>query len=157
MKKTSILSLATAAALVATTAGTLATWDMLTAEQAVTLTYGEPVKVNMTTVTGSSENLSNGVNGVQELNLEFSVNVAGLSAKAGDKIVLTTDGGAATNVKVTFAEGGTDLANGIDESVIVGENTYTAKVKLNSDVLVAPTAKDLKIKAELQPATPTIP
>lgn len=45
MKKTTILSLATAAAIVATSAGTYAAWDSLEASKDTTVTFSKPVEV----------------------------------------------------------------------------------------------------------------
>ena len=150
MKKSTILTFATAAAIVATSAGTFATWDTLEASQSVTLTYANPVQVTMAQIT-NSEVLGDTINGKESVEIPVKVTVADYTKQENDKIVLTASGENNAELKgvtVSFKKSNAPLANGEDSEFVVGDNDYTAVVSVTKGD-AKPDAADLTSKLEI--------
>lgn len=114
MKKTTLLSLATAAAVVTTSVGTFAAYDTLSASNTgsgAVLNFGAPVTVEMEVAAGEANERA--LNEVPSVTTTATVTVANEDS-LGDKITLTFD-----------------LA-GTDGSSLTETTDYTLDVKANS-------------------------
>lgn len=116
MKKTTLLSLATAAAVIATSVGTFAAYDTLTANNTgsgATLNFGSPVTVEM--------NMDPGTANDRSLGQAPSVTTTATVTVANDELEPLGE-------KITLAF---DLA-GTDGSSLVESTDYTLDVKANA-------------------------
>ena len=102
MKKSRLLSLLTAAAVIVTTAGTYAVWDTLTASTTESITFRNPVTVEVSpeyTLTETQASL--GVNPSASGDVTFTVSDANSLAKQL-KIVPSVSGGTASTSDFDF-------------------------------------------------------
>lgn len=154
MKKSTILTFATAAAIVATSAGTFATWDTLSASQTVTLTYADPVVVSMKTLTAPTAKLGDSINGQKSVEIDVPVDVEGYARNENDAIQLSSVTDLSSkDIKVTFKKGESTLTDGKD-TAFDATNTYKAVVEVTGQSKVdANLPASLEIKAELIPAS----
>lgn len=159
MKKSTILTFATAAAIVATSAGTFAAWDQLsdTTTTAVQLKFTEPKIIDLPETLSFDNSELNGTTNVATSTIALDVS----GTKAGDKVKLSLvdDAGNPKTVpdglKVSFSKNDSDLTDGTDTSPTVGKTDY--KVKVSVDTAITPQqAKnlstngfDVKVKAEI--------
>lgn len=156
MKKSTILSLATAIAVVGTSAFTFAVWDETTASETATLTVGSPVKITADTFENFTEDSSrtSGNDPVYTSNVTF--NIAGNDAGKAKTLTLTPtvkDGDKAltdAQVDVTLEQTESDsgLINLVD-SKIEDSNTYTVKVTVKDNTL-ATKALTVEVAGELK-------
>lgn len=161
MKKSTLLSLATAGAIVATSAFTFAAWDTLDVKQSVSLTYGKPVVVSMDALTVTDNKALGGLNGEKSVEIPVTVKIADYtpeSSKDDIKLSVVNSDGAAltpTGIDVKFKKSNTELSDNTDTAPGV-TNSYTAVVTLNNDaVSTESNTEDLSIKAELVHTEPS--
>lgn len=168
MKKSTILSLATAGAIVATSAFTFAAWDQTSDTTAVaSLSFTEPKIIDLTTeaLTFNNDTLDGTT---KEAKASMAFDVSGTGTGDSIKLSLVDNSGnpadIPTGLTVTFTKGSadseTDLSttNGVasdDSFTKDAVNTYGVKVTVNTDI--TPTdAKtlhekgfDVAVKAEI--------
>lgn len=147
MKKSTILTFATAAAVLATSAGTFAAWDKITDTKDTTLTYANPVTVTETITSPAETSYTlGGAAPATEVSVTFAVDDQDKrasklkvepSVKLGNTDLVTTG-----KVTVTVKEGENILTDNVD-SEIAASNAYT--------VVVTPT--DTATFADLNNAT----
>lgn len=157
MKKSTLLSLATAGAIVATSAFTFATWDKTTAEQTLTVSYANPVTVSMDALSfPGDKKLGDTINGVESVDVDVPVEITG--SKNGDKLKLSATGpenATLQGVSVSFKKGDTILTDGEDTITADGKTTYKAVVSIVKDGNAtekpadASLTSNISIKAEL--------
>lgn len=166
MKKSTLLSLATAGAIVATSVGTFAAWDTLDAvsSNAMTIRYGEPVVLSIASVTSPTEELAptDSINGANSVNGKVNLSVAGLADTTNKQIKLTavsdTDGTeldlSTKDISVKFSDGTTEVNSG--EVLNIKSNgeaaDYDVKITMNEGVTSKNDAKlpaTIYVKAEL--------
>lgn len=166
MKKSTLLSLLTAGAVIATSAGTFAAWDQTKGStNPITVNYGEPVITTVNSTKTETEKLSSGFDGVTEANIPFTVKASSLPD--GHNTVNFSASGendaALTGIEVEFynaADGDANQPTGspITSATLTTANTdqaYIAKVKLTSESIAANTKPNnltdkIVINAELQ-------
>lgn len=132
-KKSTLLSLATAAAIVATTFGTYAVWDTTTKTASAELTLRKPVVVDTTTMAAFTT--ADGFGTTPSYTSDVTFTVANLEQVTNGKITLATtvkkgDGIDVTSnfdVAYTEAAGGAGLTDNVD-STITASNSYTVKI-----------------------------
>lgn len=129
MNKSKFLTLATTAAVIATTAGTFAAWDQVTDTKTVSLTTdsAHTVKLQSTDLT-FTEKLSDSITSIQT---DFNVNTANATALtlAATDIRLDNNPVNETQVKVEILDAqGAAITNPITPTD--GEQTYKVKVSL---------------------------
>ena len=148
MKKSTILSLATAGAIVATSAFTFAAWDKTEDTATTTLTYRSPVKITQTLTDPTAKDYNLGEE-APEVSVTTTFAVDDTDTKASSLTVTPTlkdaKGGNLGTDKVTIQvkEGSEVLPGGKDDSVSAS-NVYTIVVTPTS----AATYEDLN-NAEL--------
>lgn len=152
MKKSKLLSIATAAAIVATTFGTYAVWDTMEGTAKADLTLRKPVAV--TAATPDAFNLSNDSVGVDP---EYTSNVTFKVANAdkvstGYNIRLTTEvkngeDKVTDNFTVTYS-GNEGLSGDVDSSV-TAENQYTVTITPKDDDATKALATDTPLKVNV--------
>lgn len=139
MKKTTLLSLLTAGAIVATGAGTYAAWDKLEdTSEAATVTFRSPVTVDVATFTLSQ---TDNLGGMPSASGEVTINVQDKESKTGKLTIIptVTGGTGATNddfditLTDTTAEHSTvqpegNSSTGFIDSDIIAANTYTVTI-----------------------------
>ena len=130
MKKSTILSLATAIAVVGTSAFTFATWDETTASNTAELTVGSPVKITADTFGNFTEDSSRTLGSNPVYTSDVTFNISGNDAKKATTLTLTPtvkDGGTTLTddqVNVTLEQTGTDNGlSGLVDSNIEDNNT----------------------------------
>lgn len=140
MKKSTLLSFATAAAIVVTSAGTYAAWDKLsdTTENSVNLSYAKPVEVTPTiATTNKTLGPTDGINTeVNEFEVPITVNVTNLPADGTNKLQFKTvdvDGNDVTligfDVKYYSTPKDGQEAEITGDVAYSSDTVYTAKVK----------------------------
>lgn len=162
MKKSTILSLATAGAIVATSAFTFAAWDQTSiTTDSIPLTFTEPKIVDVNTQLSFDKTILNGTDTEAVGTMKFDVSgtqdgdaiALSLVDNAGNKVTIPT------GLDVTFTKENTDLqaVDGVvtDTSITNAETTYGVKVSV-SDSITPTQAKALaesgfgvKVKAEI--------
>ena len=157
MKKTSILTLATAVAIVATTAGTFAVWDTLeTTATADIVVNGQSIVLAQPNLTLSATPSAIGGNeieytGTVDFNITGditdAVNTLNLEPKLYASDGTTPIDPAKATITLTEAGGGTGLTNNIDSN-IGAKNQYTVTVVVKDSQLNNSTLK-ASVKAEL--------
>lgn len=153
MKKSTILSLATAIAVVGTSAFTFAAWDQLDATQSATLTYTDPVIVSMEELRPNGT--LGGLGGSNTVNIPVNVTIdkyTPVADKDTIKLSLVDDNDVAmtpVGIDVVFKKSDTALTNNVDKSPSTGTNNYVAEVTLKDDATLATVTKDINVKAEL--------
>ena len=168
MKKSTLLSLLTAGAVIATSAGTFAAWDKLSdTTNAVTLNYANGI--NVTTVvqpTQISESLG-GANGVQTVSSSFTIKLentptnSSLQLQAVDatnEAEITPPTGVTIDfVSVDESNAETPITNGKIDNIESGEKKFKVKVSIDPDNEalnareVQAALPSLKVKATLTP------
>lgn len=150
MKKSTLLSLLTAGAVIATSAGTFAAWDTTVATSTGTLSFDSPVTIATTSTPTYAQTGTRtyGEKPVATGTVDF--NVAGTGGKAKLKLNAvvkdkTTDA-VVSGVNVTFKKGSTDLTTGIDENVTDAANVYTVTITPTSDDATEDLTKPLKVE-----------
>lgn len=130
-KKSTLLSLATAAAIVATTFGTYAVWDTTTDKASANLTLRKPVVVKAATLNEFVTTDEFGTIPAYTSNVTFTVE--NLDQVTDGKITLATavkkgETEVTENFDIAYEEvGGTGLTNNID-STVTNSNQYTVKI-----------------------------
>lgn len=150
MKKSTLLSLLTAGAVIATSAGTFAAWDQTTATSTGELSFDKPVTIATTSTPTYAQTGTRtyGEKPVATGNVEFNVSGTGNKAKLTLTAVVkdkTTDE-VVSGVDVTFKKGSTDLENGIDDTVADASNTYTVTLTPSSDNASEALTNSLKVE-----------
>ncbi|MBS6182445.1 hypothetical protein MKC91_02110 [[Clostridium] innocuum] len=167
MKKSTLLSLLTAGAVIATSAGTFAAWDQLeTTTNEVTLKYAAGVNVSTTVQPTAITDSLGGENGVESVTSDFTINVK--NAPAGSKMNLETvnsDDSAVTlptGVTVEYFKKDGDTVTAFDPDDVINDATsesgkdmtYQVKVTVNPTTASASEASafsKFKVKATLTP------
>lgn len=149
MKKTTLLSLFTAGAIVATTAGTYAAWDATSVESGARLELTKGRTLAMENVTFDS---SLGTIGDSKLESKAQVKVTTNDTKGLTLSVINSDGSEVSNSDVIFTwkKGDQPLVDGKDAAPIAGENVYTLTASIDPTTATAinqDTSLDLKVKA----------
>lgn len=152
MKKTTLLSLATAAAVITTSVGTFAAYDTLSANntgEGAALTFKNPVTVEMnvdaatvserslgdlpTVTTTATVTVSNEDNLGSKIDLAFD-----LGGIDGNQLTETTDYTLDVKANAAYSDGSStvssqsDNINFVDSNVKDGEKTYDVTVKLTA-------------------------
>ena len=149
MKKSTILSLATAIAVVGTSAFTFAVWDETTASKTATLS-GSPVKITADTFENFKEDSSRTLGNNPVYTSDVTFNISGNDTGKATSLTLTPTVKendvtlSADKVDVTLEQTGDDtgLLDLVD-SKIEASNTYTVKVTVKDAGLAA---KDLTVE-----------
>lgn len=165
MKKSTLLSLATAGAIVATSVGTFAAWDQMSAvsSESITLNYGTPVSTTVASVALNDSNAilapSGSLEGSDEVIGTVKVTVNGPDAVASKALKLTavSDANGETpllndNITIEFSEDGTTFNSGDQLAISKGtEKTYNVKIKLNDNLSEKPNdlPSNFYVKAEV--------
>lgn len=159
MKKSTLLSLATAGAIVATSVGTFAVWDTLEATSTGSITVASPsVIVKATNMDNFTNNDSLGATeitytGTAKFNVEGADKLTSLkltpSVTAGDGTDLTD------KVSIAVEQTGETLTGDssqgyVDSKLAEGDNEYTVKVTVNDSTL---STKELNVSVKAE-ATP---
>lgn len=166
MKKSTLLSLATAGAIVATSVGTFAAWDTLDAvsSNAMTIQYGEPIVLSIANVTSPTNKLAptDSINGTNTVIGKVNLSVAGLADTTNKQIKLTAVSDSngtpldlsTKDISVGFSDGTTDVNSG--EALDIKSNgaatDYDVKITMNENVTSKNEAKlptVIYVKAEL--------
>lgn len=150
MKKSTLLSLLTAGAVIATSAGTFAAWDTTEATSSGELSFDSPVTIATTSTPtyAQTETRTYGEKPVATGTVDFNVSGSGgkanlkLNAVVKDK---TTDA-VVSGVDVTFKKGSTDLTTGVDKNVTDAANSYTVTITPTSDDATEALTKALKVE-----------
>lgn len=150
MKKSTILSLATAIAVVGTSAFTFAVWDETTASKTATLSVGSPVKITADTFENFKEDSSRTLGNNPVYTSDVTFNISGNDTGKATSLTLTPTVKendvtlSADKVDVTLEQTGDDtgLLDLVD-SKIEASNTYTVKVTVKDAGLAA---KDLIVE-----------
>lgn len=149
-KKSTLLSLATAAAIVATTFGTYAVWDTLTSETSQTVSIAKPsVTVNATSTT-LVENDSVGANTV-DYSTTATFNITGADKLSSLKLTPTvtmTEGISVTegtDYDVEITQTNDTITDGVDSKLDEGANVYDVKVTVKNKDLQG---KEMKVTVE---------
>lgn len=150
MKKSTILSLATAIAVVGTSAFTFAVWDETTASKTATLSVGSPVKITADTFEDFKEDSSRTLGNNPVYTSDVTFNISGNDTGKATSLTLTPTVKendvtlSADKVDVTLEQTGDDtgLLDLVD-SKIEASNTYTVKVTVKDAGLAA---KDLTVE-----------
>ncbi|WP_270640821.1 hypothetical protein [Longibaculum muris] len=150
MKKSTILSLATAIAVVGTSAFTFAVWDETTASKTATLSVGSPVKITADTFENFKEDSSRTLGNNPVYTSDVTFNISGNDTGKATSLTLTPTVKendvtlSADKVDVTLEQTGDDtgLLDLVD-SKIEASNTYTVKVTVKDAGLAA---KDLTVE-----------
>ena len=150
MKKSTILSLATAIAVVGTSAFTFAVWDETTASKTATLSVGSPVKITADTFENFKEDSSRTLGNNPVYTSDVTFNISGNDTGKATSLTLTPTVKendvtlSADKVDVTLEQTGDDtgLLDLVD-SKIEASNTYTVKVTVKYAGLAA---KDLTVE-----------
>lgn len=146
-KKSTLLSLATAAAIVATTFGTYAVWDTLGSETSQTVSIATPsVTVNATSTT-LVENDSVGADTVDySTTATFDITGADkLSSLTLTPTVTMTDGTSVTegtDYDVEITQTDDTITGGVDSKLSEGANVYNVKVTIKNSNLQG---KEMKV------------
>lgn len=154
-KKSTLLSLATAAAIVATTFGTYAVWDTLESETNQTVSIASPsVTVNASS-TGLVENDSVGAKTV-DYSTTATFNITGadkLSLLTLTPTVTMTDGTSVTegtDYDVAITQTDDTITDGVDSKLTEGANAYDVKVTIKNSTLQGKEMK-VTVKGEATP------
>lgn len=150
MKKSTILSLATAIAVVGTSTFTFAVWDETTASKTATLSVGSPVKITADTFENFKEDSSRTLGNNPVYTSDVTFNISGNDTGKATSLTLTPTVKendvtlSADKVDVTLEQTGDDtgLLDLVD-SKIEASNTYTVKVTVKDAGLAA---KDLTVE-----------
>ena len=150
MKKSTILSLATAIAVVGTSAFTFAVWDETTASKTATLSVGSPVKITADTFENFKEDSSRTLGNNPVYTSDVTFNISGNDTGKATSLTLTPTVKendvtlSADKVDVTLEQTGDDtgLLDLVD-SKIEASNTYTVKFTVKDAGLAA---KDLTVE-----------
>lgn len=155
-KKSTLLSLATAAAIVATTFGTYAAWDTTKDSASANLTLRKPVVVEAQSLANFTS--TNGFGITPSYTSDVTFNVKNVNQVENAKITLDTivkqgQTDVTGNFDITYTEvGGTGLADNVD-SAVTDSNKYTVKVtpKDTTDAkeLATDTALTVEVSGEL--------
>lgn len=162
MKKSTLLSLATAGAIVATSAFTFAAWDTTTAESTGTVTFSNPVTVTTSTVSFTLTEETRVLNAMpigatsdDAIQFEVSDNDQKTSGLKLDAVVKNQSNVDVTNqLDITFNDGTTDIKNGeIDVTTGTESTKYKVTVTPKSDATVSDLGGELSVAvtATLQP------
>lgn len=156
MKKSTLLSLATAGAIVATSAFTFASWDQLDDSKTVNLSYADPVVVTVADLTQLGD-LGDTINGKSSVDITVPVTVTG--SKNGDKLkfeATTTDNQKLDNSGLTVAfydETGNTLIDSTGVAAPTTKTNYIARVSVATTSTYtekpANLPTDIQIKATL--------
>lgn len=147
MKKSTLLSLLTAGAVIATTAGTYAVWDTVTATSSGTISVAKPTVIVNATDFGAMDMGENGL-GAQTIDYTKDVTFTVEGVTNGDVDTMTLvpevkNGDAvltAADVDVDIKKGGTSIKTDtayIDSAVAEGANTYTIVVTVKNKTLAS--------------------
>ena len=144
MKKSTILSLATAIAVVGTSAFTFAVWDETTASKTATLSVGSPVKITADTFENFKEDSSRTLGNNPVYTSDVTFNISGNDTGKATSLTLTPTVKendvtlSADKVDVTLEQTGDDtgLLDLVD-SKIEASNKYTVKVTVKDAGLAA--------------------
>lgn len=142
MKKSTILTFATAAAIVATSAGTFAAWDQTSAETAAkTLTVGQPVVLSTGDLSNFTEDSSRTLGVAPTYTSQVTFNVQD-DQKLAKKLTLTPSLKDAddkpvdtTRAKVELSQSDDAAFTGTVDTNISATNTYDVKVTVLDDTL----------------------
>lgn len=130
-KKSTLLSLATAAAIVATTFGTYAMWDTTTDSASANLTLRKPVVVKAQSLADFSTTDEYGTTPSYTSDVTFNVDNVDQVKNAKitlDTVVKQGQTDVTENFDIIYTEvGGTGLADNVD-SAVTDSNKYTVKV-----------------------------
>ncbi|MGX8852750.1 hypothetical protein [Amedibacillus sp. YH-ame10] len=144
MKKTSLLSLLTAGAIVATSAGTYAVWDTTQAEATATLTINKAINIDAGTLSAFVPTSLSGItNDAPKYTSTLTFNIE--TDQRANKVTFTptikddSDTNITTDFNIEIKDGATSLTNNIDDEIANGDNTYTIEV----------TPKDAKHKGKI--------
>lgn len=114
MKKSTWLSLATAAAIVTTSAGTFATWDSLTDTKTVEVTYVEGVKVKTTIASTASGGVTIGdtiaTGKKKTVEIPFDVEISGKVPTTHDTLEFSATG-LQSGANITFKKNNAEMLN----------------------------------------------
>ncbi|MCR0327271.1 hypothetical protein MKA58_07685 [[Clostridium] innocuum] len=157
MKKSTLLSLLTAGAVIATSAGTFAAWDTTEATSTGSLSFDSPVTIATTSTPTYAQTGTRtyGEKPVATGNVEFNVsgtgnNESGVGNKAKLKLTAVvkdeTSNDIVSGVDVTFKKGSTDLTDGVDDKVTDASNTYTVTLTPSNNEATEALTKSLKVE-----------
>lgn len=155
-KKTTLLSLATAAAVVVTSAGTFAVYDKTTATAGTTaVTLRKPVTVETSDFVMNSDQGTLDAYPSASGEVTFTIEDEADLAKQMDlEITVKGDSGLSTsdfNFEVTQSGGGSVSGSGTSftDTDIDASNTYTIKATVNSDNVASKVEADTPIQFEV--------
>lgn len=143
MKKSTLLSFATAAAIVVASAGTYAAWDKLDATKTATVTIDKPVVVTMADI-GEFNKATTELGNLPSYTQDVTFNVAEFPIEAEEDYKLTVDATSDQSGKVTVT-----ATKAIDDTndKISGEHKYTVTVTPIDDVDAGGTQATVTVKA----------
>lgn len=122
MKKSTLLSFATAGAIVMASAGTYAAWDTLTSEETATLNFGTPIVLTMDSLEAGNAAQRTSLGEVPKIETKAIINLDN-SDNLGEKIELTPT-----------IEGDISLTAGTDYTLaIVADSTYQGSVQTEAE------------------------
>ena len=155
-KKTTWLSLATAAAVVVTSAGTFAVYDKTTATASTTaVTLRKPVTVETSNFTMNSDSGTLDAYPSASGDVTFTVeNEGDLATQLDLEIAVKGDSGLSTSdftFEVTQSGGGSVSGSGTSftDTAIEGSKTYTIKATVNSDNVADKVSADTPIQFDV--------
>lgn len=155
MKKSTLLSLATAGAIVATSVGTFAAWDTTTAKSTGNVNFGSPVTV---TTTNMTSDLKRGERTVgtdpvyvsEPVKFVISdvadVNAMSIEAKVLDESTEITDG---VTTKIYKEDGSTEVTGDVAKAdLVTGDtgNSYIVKITPTDGTKTALANKNLTVE-----------
>lgn len=145
MKKSTLLSFATAAAIVVTSAGTYAAWDTLDATKTATVTIDKPVVVTMEDM-AEFDKATTELGSLPSYTQDVTFNVADFPTEAEATYELTVEATSNQSEKVTVSaeKAASDLNTKID-----GTHTYTVTVTPKDGVDAGGTQANVTVKAEI--------
>lgn len=155
MKKSTLLSFATAAAIVATSAGTYAAWDTTTASNSGTVTIRNKVTTTVEALNFTSDNedtLLNGADDVPVYTSTTNVDVANVPEAVKGDYKLTTSAKVYSDVNLTSEATGFTVEAKEKEPVpaeLNGKHNIDVTVQ-PTDNTVTPGAYYVKVTAELE-------
>lgn len=169
MKKSTLLSFATAGAIVMASAGTYAAWDTLTADKTATLNFGTPVVLTMDSLGEGNASQRTTLGEAPKIETTAVINLEN-SDDLGEKIELIptiegtvpltpgTDYTLEIAADTTYSQGEvqTETANTkfYDSNVTAGTKTYKITITLTeagqNKLKADPDANSLKLAAELK-------
>lgn len=140
MKKSTLLSLLTAGAVIATSAGTFAAWDKLSDVSTGKLSFDKPVTVTAEKMSFTQSSRALKENPVATANATFNISNVPTDKIDGIKLtatVLSGETNVTDQVNITIKKNNVPVnASGLDDSVAAGENTYSVEVTPKADTEV---------------------